>query len=551
MQEKINLGLEGYRTIVFEKERCEIYFKGSIVLEKDSSFVDWAASIVQPVNEDEGRFLERLSISLKEISGTFSLIIRSEDTVYLASDIIRCYPVFYGFAESGLFITDNLDRFQNANGSLLIDNSRLEEYISSGYVYSNGTIFKDAFATQAGEIVTVRDRIIRSIRYFQFKPSSKQMLCHSITDFSKSLDKVLLSDFRKLVDSNPEVNRWIVPLSGGHDSRIIVNYLYRLGIRNVICYSYGVPGNEQSMLSKRVADALGYEWHFVEYTEQKWHDLHETGIIEDFLGFAFNGVSIPHLQDFLAVCELKKNEIIRSGDVFLPGHAFDFLVGSNLEPEDIRCNSKAMSIRRTLNMHTKIKGLSGSPVKAIEEIYESAGCDYVHFQEYFNWQEKRAKFLANACKGYEFFGFEARLPFWFQDIVDFWLSVPDEFRMERKIFLEAEYHGILIDSLALIPFYGKDDRVIRNKNVDLLKKIIPNFVKTFILRVTGHKTKYNAGLNQIYARETSTVRGFLEPLEDFPENVRPYFRDFLKRYPFQIDYHFMTSLYCVRRQFNK
>ena len=108
-----------------------------------------------------------------------------------------------------------------------------------------------------------------------------------------------------------------------------------------------------------------------------------------------------------------------------------------------------------------------------------------------------------------------------------------------------------MESLASIPFYGKDDRVIRNKNVDLLKKIIPNFVKTLILRVTGHKTKYNAGLNQIYARETSTVRGFLEPLEDFPENVRPYFKDFLERYPFQIDYHFMTSLYCVRRQLNK
>ena len=75
------------------------------MLEKDSSFLDWAASLVQPINEDEERFPERLSNSLNEISGTFSLIIRSEDAVYLAADIIRCYPVFYGFEESGSFFS--------------------------------------------------------------------------------------------------------------------------------------------------------------------------------------------------------------------------------------------------------------------------------------------------------------------------------------------------------------------------------------------------------------------------------------------------------------
>jgi asparagine synthase (glutamine-hydrolysing) len=64
----------------------------------------------------------------------------------------------------------------------------------------------------------------------------------------------------------------VVPLSGGLDSRIIVAMLKRLGVEDVICFTYGKKGNREAEISRQVAEALGYRWYFVEYTKEKLYD---------------------------------------------------------------------------------------------------------------------------------------------------------------------------------------------------------------------------------------------------------------------------------------
>lgn len=551
MQKAMNIHLIDYQLHISETNHTEVYFKGHVDQYKYPVLSDWLGSIEENVSNTKVHFTDFLADELKHISGMFSLIIRNGDRYYIATDIIRCYPVFYGFSSDQFFVTDDLNSYQDRNGLLKINNDNLEEYIASGFVYAHKTVFENVYATQAGEIVEVGENKISSKRYFKFMPSLIQISYNSDKEFSQSLDNVLTSVFRRMINTTPEVNRWVVPLSGGHDSRLIINYLFRLGIKNVFCYSYGMAGNEQSRLSEQVANALGYEWHFVEYTEQKWQKLHEQGIIDEFLLYSFNGVSIPHLQDFLAIHELKEKGVLKEFDFIIPGHTFDFLVGSNLELADLKCTCKEMAVKRTMLMHTRITDKRRTPVKEIEDIFTSSGVDPAHFQEYFNWQEKRAKFLVNACKGYQFLGFGFRLPFWDKEIVDFWLAISDQDRIGRRIFFETEKLGVLVYELIKIPFFGKDDRVNTNFLEKILRFILPGFVKTIILKITPHKAKYNAGLNQIYAYKKSTIKEMLKPIDSFPANVRCYFNDYLNRFPFQVDYHFMTSLYTIRKQLDK
>jgi asparagine synthase (glutamine-hydrolysing) len=548
----VKIMLYGYNFFSFEKECCEIFIKGSIHSNSEKIDIEkWVKTICEQLASKEKQFKTYLFSELGKISGLFSLVIKKGNDFYIAGDIIRSFPVFFGFFNDHFFITSNLNEYQKQNGHLLIDNNKLEEFIASGFVYGNGTLFKDIYALQAGEIVSIKDYIICSDRYFEFKPTEYPVIYKNIFELTTELDEVLLSIFRRMLEQTPTINRWIVPLSGGHDSRIIVNYLYRLEIKNVICYSYGVSNNEQSGLSKQVAESLGFEWHFVEYTEQKWQRLHEIGIIDEFIAYAFDGVSVPHLQDILAIYELKEKGIVKQNDVFVPGHTFDFLVGSNFGISDLACKNKDMAIERTFLMHSKITKWSHPSVRTIEDIYEKAKVNPRHFQEYFNWQEKRAKFLVNTARGYEFFSFEIRLPFWDKEIVDFWLKVPDNQRMGRKSFFEAEKLGILVNQIISIPFFGKNDRVSISLVEEILRRLLPAFLKTIILRITSRKVKFNAGLNQIYALKANSVRELLEPIEDFPSDCKPYFSDFLDRFPYQIDYHFLTSLYAIRKQFNR
>lgn len=549
MKSKATVCLDGFSVFNFEKENCRVFFKGSMHLRsRKADTADWIKSLVDNLLSGKSGFKDFILSELAGISGLFSIVIEKDEQYFIAGDIIRCYPVFYGYNSKGLFVTDNIGLNYKQLGPLQLDNDKLEEYVASGFVYWNGTFYKNVYALQAAELVVISGNEVTSERYFSFKPAQKLYNLTNISDFVRDFDEVLYSTFQRMIEQSPNVNRWVVPLSGGHDSRIIVNYFYKLGVKNVICYSYGMPGNVQSAISRQVAEALGYRWYFVEYSEQKWKSMHDEGLFDEFLKFANNGVSTPHFQDVLAVSELRRKSILEKGDVFVPGHAFDFLVGSNLGDEDFKCTCKAEALRRTLLMHSRLKDLSSTPAKMLEVIYDNAKIDPVHFQEYFNWQEKRVKFLVNAARGYEFFGFEIRLPFWDRQLVDFWLTIPNKERAGRKLFLDAESQGILVEKLRNIEFYGKVDRAPATLIERLSRKIFSGTLKNLILRITGHKVKFNAGLNQIYALRSSTVKELLEPVEDFPENIKPFFRMYLERLPYQVDYHFMTTLYTIRKQ---
>jgi asparagine synthase (glutamine-hydrolysing) len=57
--------------------------------------------------------------------------------------------------------------------------------------------------------------------------------------------------------------------------------------------------------------------------------------------------------------------------------------------------------------------------------------------ESWNWQERQAKFIANAVRVYEFWGYEWRLPFWDAEVVDFWAAVPPALRHRSMLLRSA------------------------------------------------------------------------------------------------------------------
>lgn len=546
------ISLNGYRSYLFEKEGCELFVNGDFIPnDEKQSEEEWMQSLVGQMELEGAHLMTFLASQLIKISGLFSLIIKKGNNYYLAVDRIRSLPLFYGFRDGQLFLTSNLHEFQEQYGSLPLDRNRVEEFITASAVLGNGTIYQEVYGLQPGELVSIRGEQVIAQRYFEFRPNEEPEVYEKPEEFYKEYDRVLLSVFKKMLEQTPNVNRWFVSLSGGHDSRIIANYLFKLGVKNVVCYTYGTPNNSQSIISKQVADALGYEWHFVEYTEQKWQALHEKGLIDQYIDYAFNGVCTTHLQDFLAVYELKEKEIVQKGDVFVSGHTFDWLAGSNFSAEDEACENRQMAIERVLSKHLKRSDLSRMPVRTIENMYDTLNVNPRYFQEYYNWQERRSKFMSNSMRGYEFHGLEFRLPFWDREIVDFCMATPPNYRLGRNIFLEAERHGILVDQLLSVPYANKVDMAGRNAFIDTIKKLLSGPMKTLILRLTGRKIKMNEGLNRIYALKASTVGEILSPVEDFPEQTRIYFDMFLDRFPYQVDYHFLTTLYTIRRQLNR
>src|SRR5699024_2051027 len=268
------------------------------------------------------------------------------------------------------------------------------------------------------------------------------------------------------------------PLSGGHDSRIIVNSLKKAGIENVICYSYGTSNNLQSKISKQVAEGAGYPWHFVEYTEEKWGNLHKEGLIDEYIDYSFQGVSNPHLQDLLAVYELKQKGVIINKDIFIPGHSGITEIGFTNKTEQIRSEEDAFNFI--------LKRQDYSNILRHKELLELVNTEPKNYYAYLNWQERQSKFIANSCRVYEFFGFDFRLPFWDREFVEFWLTIAPKDRLNRNLLLRCEREGVLTEELSYIPF----DDEINNKTKDkvfaqILKNVIPTPLKILLLRLSG------------------------------------------------------------------
>ena len=466
-----------------------------------------------------------------QLNGNFSIIINSKDFIILCVDKMRCFPILYFQNNDNTFITDDIDVFRqmNNNERLLVNDKIIEQYLCSDFIFGPYTIFTNVYSLQAGEIVKICDGKHFRYQYFQWAPN---MHFEAFRDFkieASILDSIFFSIIKRMIDSAPYVNNWIIPLSGGHDSRMIINYLYKLGIKNVICYSFGTKNNIQSVISEKVATALGFEWHFIEYTPDTLLEISKSQEIEKYRRYAFNGSSVPHLQDFIAVYMLKKKEIIQLGDIFVPGHTLNFIAGDQIQSGMELCSSSKSALFY-LKKHFNKFGYSKKNAdffKSILDIIETYKVAPNQIPEYFDWQEAHTKFITNWIKCYEYFGFDWRLPLWDNQLINYWSNIGYNYRFRRNLFFNLQNRFLLLDNLKSIPF--ANDIINQNKSLKVkIIEFIPSSIK-MIIRFLGYsKSTYFVpdGLHLLYADNIDTIIDYQNSFS-VPSIVRKY----LSHYP--------------------
>jgi len=454
--------------------------------------------------------IDLLNNFLLDLNGNFSFLIVSKDSIKVCADKMRCYPVIYFKYNDTTYITDDIDAFLQKYPSirLIVNENNIEQYLCTDFIFGPNTLFKNVFSLQAGEIVEITSNKYNRHQYFQWSPIMKVANHRDIYKESSLLDTIFISVIHRMINSAPKVHNWIIPLSGGHDSRMIVNYLYKLGVKNVICYSFGVKNNWQSIISERVAKALGYEWFFIEHSQEILSEIQKSQVIDNYRKYAFNGTSVPHLQDFIAIYMLKKKEIIKSGDIIVPGHTLNFIAGDQLKMGMEVCDSINSTIPY-IKIHFSQFGYAPKSVNVLNlvlSIIKNYNVDVNQIPEYFNWQEVHTKYIANWVKCYEYFGFEWRMPLWDNELINYWSKIGFNFRFDRKLFFLMERNYLLLDVLKDIPF--ANDILIKEKSLkDRIIESIPLFLKKIIRYLGYSKSTYFVpdGLHLLYSGKHETI----------------------------------------------
>ncbi len=408
------------------------------------------------VDEFLSRPITALNEFVAKLNGNWAVVVKHGESVFLAVDHLRSYQLLYYKTADETVVFDDLRAFREGR-ELNLDERSLHEMLSDGFIWRNRTMFKDIFSLQSGECVTLdpsgNELTSRSWRWY---PTNDRRIKPG-DDLVKRIDNSFLNAFKRTVESL-DGRRVMIPLSGGMDSRLVASYFSRLGYKNVVCYSYGPKegvGTVNSLdakYSKQVADALGYQWHYVPMSLDNWWELYCSDELSEYNRWFSNGTTFSFQQDIYALRELKSWGVLQPGDVVVPGHSFNIAAG-----EEIRKACRFWNVASELTGGMVSGFITGSYWRTIKDLRSLIATFDVKARRYarevFVWENELCKFIFNTGRTYEWFDCEWRFPLADKEPLDLWLQIPYRLRYDRAYY--TEIHPLLcVSALRDIPLTG-------------------------------------------------------------------------------------------------
>ena len=145
----VTFDLHSFRRIKVE-ENIQIYFKGAPTY--NGTLVDAGSPLFKDIFDkiSEG-FSNLMADIVRNILGSYCIVIEDKDNFILISDLIRSYPLFYYVHDNKVVISDSFKFFLNSE----LDLANISSFITSGYIYGAATIYNKVNSIQAAEIIKI------------------------------------------------------------------------------------------------------------------------------------------------------------------------------------------------------------------------------------------------------------------------------------------------------------------------------------------------------------------------------------------------------------
>ena len=378
--------------------------------------------------------------------GRLAAIRIDDDEVVLAQDRLRSWPLFWaledlggpehagdcgtdpGRARSGrrLIVSDDSTLMRGAVTSPRLDPRARQEFLDAGFVTGTDTLLTGVHQTEQGAIVHI-DRTTgkaRAVNHSLARFSEEADMVADPEEFAALLSEALDAGLGRVLedlDRRPGSPRLVLPLSGGLDSRLLAAWLTLHGaLDRTVAFTYGRPGSREVEVSRSVAEAVGLEWHAVEYVPADLREAWQTQDAADFLEYSYALGALPHVQDWYALRSLLAQGVLRRGDVVLPGHT---IVG-NMHDEWMLEEPTITRGRVAKAIITHHQDLQGGQKRAWADPYRAAKVkeflalrpftgsprDVQSVLESYNVRERQTKYINNSMRAYEHLGLDWALP---------------------------------------------------------------------------------------------------------------------------------------------
>ena len=359
------------------------------------------------------------------------------------------------------------------------------ELKAANHTFGRKTLVENIYQVEASECLEIdQEKILKSS--FTYSYAIKKESISDYTTLKTAAVHAFENSFKRLILSTQN-RTLVIPLSGGFDSRLIAVMLKKHNYKNVVCYTYGKKDSFEIENSKKTADVLGFKWYFIEYKNDLIDGFLNTEEFKNYVHYAGKLSSMPNLQEYFAIKYLKENNLIPNDAVFVPGYAGDLLGGSQflkVIPQHLKSTEivDLILIKKLTNYTVKksdeavFKKSFADTLLKNDEYYE----DKIHSSvfEDFDIKEKIAKYIFNSASFYTFFGYEFRFPFWDKDLLDFFKTVPVQFKINKTL-----YDDVLINHYFKpfnVYFENELHPIPQKKWIQKIKRQVKPFLPTFI-----------------------------------------------------------------------
>ena len=422
--------------------------------------------------------------------GRLTAIRVNDDEVVLAQDRLRSWPLFWALENGAdgrrLIVRDDATAMRGSLSAPRLDPRARREFLDAGFISGTDTLLAGVHQTEQGAIVHIdRDTgRARTVTHSLARFSEESAMVTDPEEFSGLLLAALDAGMGRVL---------VLPLSGGLDSRLLVAWLTLHGaLDRAVAFTYGRPGTREVEVSRKVAEAVGLEWHAVDYVPAELREAWQTQEAADFLEYSYALGALPHVQDWYALRNLLEQGVVRPGDVVLPGHT---IVG-NMHDEHLLEEPSVTrgQVAKAILIHHQ--ELQGDQRRAYTDPYRAAKVrdflalwpftgsprDVQSILESYNVRERQTKYINNSMRTYEHLGLEWALPMLDVEFWDAWHRGAVELTATRDFY--AVFIGRLWDRATALAAGAEADAAGRADEADL-----PYFAATEVSEETRSRLK--------------------------------------------------------------
>ena len=424
---------------------------------------------------------------IKELNGIFSVVVKAKDELVIASDKTRFFPLFYSNTYDGLYISDDFYYLAGKPENNKINAAASIQYLSGAFTCSKETLIDNIFQLRPGELIHIKDDKTYTDNISNFSKRQDELLNYDKPELVEKCFEQFEKTGKKLVESIGH-KQVLLPLSGGYDSRLIACWLKKYGVQNVLCFTYGVKGTPDIKISEKVAKQLGFKWQYIEYNNQLIEGYFEDNIFQRYYRYLSRGTSMFYMQEYFAVKYLKENKLLDENFIAIPGHSGDVTGGSQLNkivPPKGEITTADITLLKNIFKEYPLSNKEKQVIRNSidDELHRirkqsNSDLDYSILEDWL-MKEKLVKYVLNSAHVFTFFGGQVRLPFWDNDLYEFWRLIPLEYRLNKTLYdevLRKKYFQPLgVDFGSSLQPTSTDLKIYRCK--DYLRKHLPFYIK--------------------------------------------------------------------------